>query len=521
MIAYKSSIIDHQVHLVDSLGNHRVSDNLQQLLNFLLQPHSGEFKVAWDLELFAAPMLRLLPLDYLQKLYEKGQVWIRESGHSITYNPKKSLYLTLGSNRAKLYHLKQFFGDTEPEPASLRGVAQKGELLLRELRDVGVEPKRLSSPVALIDDLLDEVDYPNFEELPDEVGQMAWECCAKPWTEATKIGFFAEAWDYDINSAYPYAVSRLLDLRYGRWVQDRGIPDEAVYGFARGEVNIYSEISPVVYANASGHLYNPKGKRDDTLPLQVLRFLKEFDQGDFKIFGDGWWWLPKEIVKGNEDKFRPFKGLMMRLFGHRHKSALLNRVMKRSSTGVYGKLLQTYRDGKFAKSFNPVYGAIAETEPKLEVARCILGHKLEDSIIHISTDGFLLEKRVDIENGEMMGEWRLDSSGPALVVSSGCLFYGDKRPNQLSYGEAMDMIARKPKASSWEKSSKRMCTMGDVLESGGLGDIGKVMPIVVGFGLKIEYDRSFFDLPSNGEELLVGHYSSKALLASKLSKPTS
>lgn len=523
MIAYGSSILDHQVHLEDSLGNHRISDNLQSLLNFLLEPYPNQFRIAWDLEAFVAPILSLLAKEQLLKLYETGQAWVKESGHSITYNPKKSLYLTLGSNRAKYYHLKQFFGDDEKEPEVLGELAKKGGLLLSELKGIGIEPKRLSSSVAMIDDLLDGIDFPNWEELPEEVGQMAWECCGRHWTEAHKIGWFdgvkQQVFDYDINSAFPCAVSNLLNLRYGTWVKGRDIPDDAYYGFARGVVDIDSDVSPVVYVDAYGHLYNPKGRRRQVLPLRLIRLIRDFGIGKFKS-DSGWGWIPKKVVVGHESEFKPFRELMGKLYGHRQKSRLLNKIMKGASVGSYGRLLQTFRDGTFAKTFNSVYGAIVESEVTAQVAEFILTNKLEADVIHISTDGVLLDKRLGMENGELMGQWRLDSSGPALVVSSGCLFYGDKRPNQISYPEAMEMIRGKPKASSWEKASRRMCTMGDVLEGGGLGDIGKIMPIVVGFGLKIEHDRQFEKLPNSGKELLENKYQSRALSVGKLTKPS-
>jgi len=91
------------------------------------------------------------------------------------------------------------------------------------------------------------------------------------------------------------------------------------------------------------------------------------------------------------------------------------------------------------------------------------------------------------------------------------LFYGDKRPNQLLYSEAMELIKANPDRISWTKNKRRMFTIGDALESGDLESIGSSMNIITGFGLKMEHDRNFPILPSSGKELLVEHYGSRPL----------
>jgi len=511
MIAYESHDFGSATRIRNSRSNYIQSDNIQDLLNFMLEPHLPvEFLVVWNLENFMAPILKRLPIEYLKKLCDKKQVWIKESGHSITYNPKKSVHLTLGSNRANYYQLGQFFNGQRPK--SLQDLESMGKKLLNELKTIDIEPVSLSSPVTVIKELLEEIKYPNCEELPDEVGQMSWDCCGRPWVEAHKIGHWDKAYDYDIISSFPSACAELLDLRYGKWIESSVIPQKAYYGFAKGKVNITSAISPIVYTNRSGKLFNPKGKWNTSLTLQEIKFIEQYKLGSFKI-ESGWWWIAKEV------KITPFRELIKRLYGHRQQSRLLNLVMKKSMVALYGKFLQTFDNGeRLDEGFNPVYGSVIETEIRLKVAKFILDNKLEDNVIHISTDGCLLDKRVMIENGDMMGKWRLDSSGPALVVSSGCLFYGDKRPNQIMYPEAMKMIKANSASSSWGKKSKRVFTVGDVLEGNDLENIGKDMRITVGFGLKNQHDRDFGKLPGSGTELLENHYQSQPYSVKKLSK---
>jgi len=83
----------------------------------------------------------------------------------------------------------------------------------------------------------------------------------------------------------------------------------------------------------------------------------------------------------------------------------------------------------------------------------------------------------------------------------------------------MEMVEGKPGANNWGKESKRIFTVGDVLDSGDLEKIGQEMPIVVGFGLKAQHDRIFTELPDTGVQLLEKHYRSQPIKVSELSNP--
>jgi len=69
MIAYQSRDLGHTIEIKSSRGDYIKSNNLQELLNFLLTPHYPiEFLVVWNLEQFIAPILKRVSLEYLQKV---------------------------------------------------------------------------------------------------------------------------------------------------------------------------------------------------------------------------------------------------------------------------------------------------------------------------------------------------------------------------------------------------------------------------------------------------------------------
>ena len=516
MIAYGSAIRgDGKIALADSHGGGIASYRVEELLDFLLSPYDvplnrPSFRVVWDIDEMAAPILSLLDSERLAVLWQTGRTWLFP--YSITYNEGKSLTVKQGGWRATYFHLSQFYID-EPVPKNLQVVEALARNLMIELKALGLEPTRLSSPTALFDRLLESMYLPTWEDgVPDGANQMAWDCTGRPWTEAFKIGWFEEAFDYDICSSFPSEMALLLDTRRGSWHEEKKFPSWAVYGFAYGKVKITADVSPISMVDTAGHVYFPKGSWHTTLSLQEIRFIEEFNLGSFTPT-EGYFWVP-------EKRNKPLYRTMHELYGNRLEdvSTHLQKTLKRAMASLYGRMLQTYNDGSFGPFVNLVWAAVVENNIKLKVARLIMENKLQPHLIHTSTDGCLLDKclnedEIRLGNGNM-GEWRLDSSGPALVVSAGNLFYGDKRPHQLLYVEAMYLISRDPDNASWDKRITRRMTLGDRVVS--KQDIGKVREVTTGFAIPPEQSREYSKLPHTGRELTRNVYDSTALGTGKL-----
>lgn len=510
MRAYLShGIDDDTVQIIDSNDKRVTSNNLDDILDFLLDPEptrNGSFRVTWDLDQFVAPILHIMPKGILETLWTKGRCYVFP--YSIAYNPAKSFVVKKGRWRAAYYHLAQFFADND-KPQSLAQTVSLGEKLISELLNIGIRPHRLTSSVALLDDLWDRYDLPNYMDLPDDVGQMAWDCSGKLWIEAHQLGHFDKAWDYDLNSSFPWAASLLYDLRYGEWIDAMYPPQNSAYGFVEGMVTINHDISPIAERDASGHYCHPKGTWKTTLSLQEMAFLRDFPQiGSFKP-SSGWYWVCDPKLRT-----RTLAQLINSLFQIRKRTVVLDKILKRAAVGLYGKFLQTYDDGTFAPNFNPVYGSVIENLVKLRLAREIHhpGSKIPSDLLHIATDGILTSAPHPeiLSNSMALGSWRLDSTGPALVISSGCLYYGDKRPNQITYSEAMEMIRCNPDEFEWSTGTTRTMTLGDHVQ-GVTSKIGQEVHVTTGFSIPLEHDRNFSKMPRTGYELLTKNYPSTAL----------
>jgi len=105
--------------------------------------------------------------------------------------------------------------------------------------------------------------------------------------------------------------------------------------------------------------------------------------------------------------------------------------------------------------------------------------------------------------------WRLSFKGPALIISSGLIFYGSKKPRGLSYEDVMTMMLAHPKVGYYEKKILRTVTLLDAVAN-KLEDIGTKKPMTASIDLyKIKQDRIFKEFPKNGKELIEKVYTSE------------
>lgn len=110
------------------------------------------------------------------------------------------------------------------------------------------------------------------------------------------------------------------------------------------------------------------------------------------------------------------------------------------------------------------------------------------------------------------GKWRLSYVGSALVVSSGLVFYANKKPKGLGLGDILELIKEHPHTSYYEKKLKRRVTLGDALAQGKFNELGKETDMVSSVDLiGLEHDRVFSKTPQTGQQLLSKRYNSKPM----------
>jgi len=239
-----------------------------------------------------------------------------------------------------------------------------------------------------------------------------------------------------------------------------------------------------------------------------LDFIDKWGIGEYKIL-NGYWMMPPKHLKGELPK--PLKQSTEKLLVYKQITGLQSALAKRMSmfSGKFGE----QRQNGFGPLFNPVWKAEINTQVSLQVADWLYSHGVGPGkggkypyLIHVSVDGVLLTIELPTR-----GQWRQSYAGPALSVSSGLLYYANKKPKGLRLEEIMAMFNEHPNRGYYERQLKRRVTLGDALgDSGKFGDLGQEKTMVSTIDLyRMSHDRNFAKLPQTGGALLKNKYRSK------------
>ena len=161
-------------------------------------------------------------------------------------------------------------------------------------------------------------------------------------------GFIGKAYIYDINSAYPYAITQLPDLNNGEWWRtDERILDKAKVGFFKIKVNVddLNLVAPFPFKKKNRILY-PSGEFITHCTLQELQAAK--DDVQYSII-DSYQFIPR-------GKKRPFSKFINTLYQKRLELKKQNNPMqlpiKVIINSIYGKTGQV--SNRIGSLFNPV-----------------------------------------------------------------------------------------------------------------------------------------------------------------------
>lgn len=109
-------------------------------------------------------------------------------------------------------------------------------------------------------------------------------------------------------------------------------------------------------------------------------------------------------------------------------------------------------------------------------------------------------------------KWVLAHEGPALCITSGLCFYGERKPEGLHLNDVLAMIKEHPRAQQYRAELDRAVTLAEGLEMGKVEDIGTIQPHVTTIRLYNQrHARHFPKLPKTGQQLKSKHYNSLPL----------
>ncbi len=428
-------------------------NSVDLIFTWMLTDDPKENKLLYDLDACVAGLISMTMSEaQARELYEKERVYI--NGFKITYFPTRFFAIDGRGSFVNYGNMVRYKSDVHYSPddtvedkinkakeAEAISVAAKG--ILKEL---GVDPQRIISPVgALVDKYVWSLRPPTVDDIPEEAGEIAYQTIKGNWLEAFSIGYWEEAWDYDINLSYGSVLSRLLDTRRGTWIEDTVMPPEAVYGFAEGNLEITKPFHPFLTKGEDGYSYTPIGSRPDQLTKEQIDLLHKYELGQFDI-ERGWWWIPST----SKPRYEPLRGIINHLHNIRTESEGLKKVIIRQMiAGVWGRMVEIRKE-KLGKLFNPVWGSIVENSIKCQVVDTCLSAGVIPLVVAV--DGVITDRPLPIKETADMGGWRLSHKGRCIIASSGVVGFEGKAGAEefaLSFDWLHDQLSKYPDESEY------------------------------------------------------------------------
>ena len=483
------------------------------LLCQLLNDNPKENKLLYDLDACAASLIRLcLSEGHVRELYEKEKTYAY-GGIKITYFPTRFFAIDGRNSFVNFGNMVRYKSDTHYSPSDNEGdkigkakeaaiIATSASNILEELK---LDKQRIISPVgALIDKYIWSLRPPTVDDIPEDVSELAFSTIKGNWLEAYKLGSWDCAYDYDINLAYGSVLAKLMDIRRGDWVSSTTIPNNALYGFAKGSLEITAPFHPFIVKQGEEYSYSPIGIRDDVLPKNMIDLLYKYKLGTFNI-EKGRWWIPKT----NYPIYEPLKGIINHLFKIRSESDGLKKVILRQMiAGVWGRMLEIKKE-KLGNLFNPVWGSIVENEIKCKVTETCLRHNIQPLLVAV--DGVVTDKPLPITTSTNMGEWRLSHKGKCIIVSSGVVGFEGKQGAEefaLHYDWLHDQLASDPKATEYTMTKYSPLTLAKAIQLNSMDKLGELQKADRSIIIGKDYKRLWNDYPKCGGDILNNTYES-------------
>ena len=424
-----------------------------------LTAHGRHTYFCWNLGYDAMIILKHLPFDTLKELRDEGfqgtagitKVKYLIKKCLVLRRPKKVVHLYDAAqfyNRLSLaeasktylgdqkvydgkYQNKRFPKEIEPEEKEkvVRYCQKDADLCYRLVwlwvqafhKNFGFYPSRFYSTGYIMHELLKQkqIPFPYYDLIPEEVQKFAYRCYFGGRFEIFKRGKFQNVYVYDINSAYPYAISQMPDWSSGAGKWQRwsfGASTTPTYAFYRikGDLKPDLTIAPFMFRKPNGAVICPSGRFETYCTLSEANAASGKDYLDFGewLVTDGW------LFEG--PRHRRLADLMEEMYEVRQSlthgdQRLIYRILMNS---LYGKTAQIKpRTGIL---FSPVICAYITGFCRAMLYAGVRG--FEDRVIGFATDSIISEEPLPLKIGTKMGEWKEEKVKDFAVYMNGVYF---------------------------------------------------------------------------------------------------
>ncbi|MDE1726093.1 MAG: DNA polymerase [Thaumarchaeota archaeon] len=450
--------------------------SFEKIAKFLLR-YEGYWIFFYNLQYDAECILKLLPKEILQRYKWKKVLEFEYKGYKVHYIDRKKLTVSKGHHTITCYDIAQYYegktlasaySDSISKPLDPQYLVMKEKRKIlskhyysrhkKEVRNYCIQDCILTKELAenwletfyntfgfyvanwissgyLAEKVLikNGIYIPLFNEIPYEIQELARQCFYGGRFELIQRGFIGYCCLYDINSAYPYALTTLPDITDGRWIRRKSIhPDSKIGVFdIIADIDPTVKIAPFPFIKKNGTICYPSGKFRTYVTLDELKMVEGDPRIKYKIL-ESYQFIP------NKNCRYPFKKFIEEQYDRRMKlkksGNKLEKAIKIILNSIYGKTAQ--RTNKvMGNLFNPVIASYITGFTRAYLYRFMKENKLENDVVAFATDSIAVRKKIPNLDSEKLGDMKLDKEADDVIfLSNGFyLFNGIWKKRGIGY----------------------------------------------------------------------------------------
>jgi len=517
--------------IADSEGNFLDDISPEAVLEFLFSKrYQKTWNFLYNLGYDADVILKLLGKELNR--YKRTRQLVFEFGkYKLTYIPGKCLRITKGHHSVSFFDIAQFYDHKKIQIAYQENIGKldKSYLEIKDSRDhfstrFYNRNKKLIRNYCIQDCILTKelaenwvklfhdafgfysvkwfssgylaekvlinngIAFPKFDSIPFVVQDLAYRSYFGGRFEMTKRGFIGEAFLYDINSAYPFAITQIPDLNNGKWIRRKSIHPNAKLGFFEILVDIPDDtyIPPFAF-RVNNEIIFPTGKFITYCTLAELQACKNSNW--YKIL-NSWQFVP-------ENDTRPYSHFIQKMYQKRLKlkqnGDAMQLPLKIILNSIYGKTGQKIH-GIIGNLFNPVIFSFITGFARAQLYHFVTENKIEKEIVAFATDSVCVRKDLGIDSSKL-GEFHLDKSANDVYYLQNGFYRFNGKWKQRGFGnlgskeiEHLDTIQRNGKLYAKLRVLRSKRLRSAILED-RLEEIGKFKEITREVNLNADRKR--------------------------------
>ena len=319
------------------------------------------------------------------------------------------------------------------------------------------------------------IEIPKFDHTPYEVQDLAYRSYFGGRFEILKRGYIGTAYLYDINSAYPHALTKIPDITKGQWISSNKIQSDATLGFFKIKVNISDcKYIPPLPFRANNIIIFPSGKFQTYCTLAELQTCKNIDYKILKSFQ----FIPDKEIFPYKDFIEKMYTKRLQLKQNKNPLQLPIKIILNS---IYGKTGERIRF-KIGNLFNPVIFATITGITRAQLYEFVQKFGLEENVVSFATDSLCITKFLDIDSNRL-GEFSFENTADDVFYLQNGFYRYNGKWKQRGLGRLGTRDIENPQ--TYEKDGKLIAKI-KLLRSGRLrssilqnsiSEIGKIKEI--------------------------------------------